>query len=168
VRYASKRALVDDIEREHVRLLDLLATIPASRRREPGVWGDGWTVSDLVAHLAEWQGMFLRWYRDGRAGRTPAMPAPGFTWRDTPALNRAIWRKHRHTSYRRALREFERSYDDVRTLASSLPPKALFTPGHLRWTGTAPLATYLSANTASHYRFARKVLTRWLRSRAAR
>jgi hypothetical protein len=169
MRYASKRALVDDIEAEHVRLIDLLGTIPASRRREPGVWGDGWTVSDLVAHLAAWHLMFLRWHREGREGRRPALPAPGYTWRETPALNRAIWQQHRRTSYGRALRDFERSYEQLLALASSLPPKALFEPGHIGWSGTAPLATYLSANTASHYRFARKVLTRWLRrSPAAR
>jgi hypothetical protein len=167
MRYASKRALVHDIEIEHARLIDLLGTIPASRRRETGVWGDRWTVSDLVAHLAAWHLMFLRWYREGREGRRPALPAPGYKWSETPALNRAIRQKYRHWSYDRALRAFERSYEPVRALAASLPPKVLFTRGYFGWTGTAPLATYLAANTASHYRFARKVLARWLRRTAA-
>jgi hypothetical protein len=168
MRYASKRALLDDIEIEHARLMDLLETIPASRRREAGVWGDRWTVSDLVAHLAEWQLMCLAWYREDREGRRPALPAPGYTWSETPALNRAIRQKHRHWSYDRALRAFEQSYEPLRALAASLPPKVLFTRGYFAWTGTAPLATYLAANTASHYRFARKVLARWLRRTAAR
>ena len=55
MRYTSKEHLVDDIRTEHDRLWELFREVPESRYREAGVWGDGWTVHDLVAHLAEWQ-----------------------------------------------------------------------------------------------------------------
>jgi hypothetical protein len=74
MRFASKAQLVEHIEREQDRFLDLLASVPPSRRREAGAWGDGWTIQDLVAHLTEWHLMFLRWYREGRRGGHPAPP----------------------------------------------------------------------------------------------
>ncbi len=75
-------------------------TLPRSpsRGRELGVWGDGWTLCDLVAHLAEWQHMFLAWYDAGLRGVTPQLPAPSYKWSQTPQLKRAIWEKHRSRS----------------------------------------------------------------------
>eukprot|EP01030_Chromulinospumella_sphaerica_P020127 gene20127-20032_t len=34
--------------------------------------------------------MFLQWYEDGMKGLKPEMPAKGYTWKETPALNREI------------------------------------------------------------------------------
>ena len=131
----------------------------------PGVWGDDWTAKDLFAHLTEWEQMFLGWYRDGLAGRKPSLPAPGFRWNETPRLNRAIWRKHRHASWPSVRRRFDASYVEILTLAESLPEEALLAPGSFAWTKANPLVTYLGANTASHYRTATKILKRWLRQR---
>ena len=161
MRYESKASLLTEIKTEHDTLWGGLDAIPRSRRRDPGVWGDGWCVCDLVAHLAEWQGMFLAWYDDGARGVAPTMPAPGYKWNETPRLNRAIWAKHRGRSEAWIRRFFDAGYRRILGLVEQLPEEALLTPGHYAWTGKFPLTTYLGANTASHYRFAIKVLKRW-------
>jgi hypothetical protein len=163
MRYRSKRDLLAAIEREHRTLVDLLATVPPARYREAGVWGDGWTVNDLLAHLTEWEQMFLRWYREGRRGGTPAMPAPGYRWNETPRLNRDLQRIHRAASVRRVRERFDRSYRQILALARRLSPADLLVPGRMTWTGKLPLSAYLGPNSASHYRFATRVLRRWLR-----
>lgn len=165
MRYDSKEDLLAKIEREHDTLVAMLDGIPASRWDQPGVWGDDWTVTDLVAHLSEWHRMFLRWYREGLEGHTPDMPAPGYKWNQTPGLNREIQRRHRHETPDRARADFEASHAEVVELARGLPEEALLRPGHFGWTGEHPLTTYLGPNTASHYRFAIKVLKRWLGKR---
>jgi len=166
MRYPSKRELLGSIRREHDTLEEVLAQVPRSRYGEAGVWGDGWTVVDLVAHLAEWHAMFLRWYGDGLAGREPVMPAPGFKWNETPALNRSIWEKHRGRSFEAAWEEFSRSYVEIVELVEGLPEDALLEPGHFSWTRKNALVAYLGPNTASHYRFATKVLRRWMKKGA--
>jgi hypothetical protein len=125
--------------------------------------GDGWTVNDLVAHLAEWQRMFLGWYREGLEGVKPRIPAPGYKYREIPKLNRAIWAKYRTSAVAEVQKDFESSYREILDLVDKLPPASLLKPGKFAWTGQNPLTTYLGANTASHYRFATKVLRRWLR-----
>jgi hypothetical protein len=166
MRYRSKQALLDDIRTAHDALHGRLTEIPDLRWDEPGVWGDGWTLSDLVAHLAEWQRMFLSWYADGLRGTAPEMPAPGFTWRETPRLNRTIQEKHRSRSPAAVRADFGSGYDRIVRIVEALPPRQLLRPGHFDWTGKHPLTTYLGANTASHYRFAIKVINRWLKVRS--
>jgi len=166
MRYSSKQELLDSIRREHDTFEEALAQIPGSRYGEAGVWGDGWTVVDLVAHLAEWHAMFLRWCGDGIAGKEPVMPAPGFQWNETPALNRSIWKKHSGQSFEEVWEDFSRSYGEIVYLVEGLSEEVLLEPGHFSWTRKNPLATYLAPNTASHYRFATKVLRRWMRKGA--
>jgi hypothetical protein len=161
MRFASKPALLEQIEHEHRAFVELVQSIPRARYREPGVWGDGWTVHDLLAHLTEWEQMFLRWYREGRRGGTPAMPAPGYKWGQTPALNRAIWRKHHRESVATVLSRFDASYREILSLARRLSPEDLLVPGRFAWTGKLPLSAYLGPNTCSHYRTAGKFLKRW-------
>ena len=166
MRYSSKSELLSDIERQHAAFEDLVDSLPRTRLREPGVWGDDWSVHDLIAHLTEWEQMLLGWHREGLEGRTPAMPAPGYTWRQTPDLNRAIQKKHRRKSSKRVREAFDASYQETLEFAKGLSEDAIFTPGQFAWTGKNALAAYLGANTASHYRTATKIIRRWLRRTA--
>lgn len=163
MKFASKRALIARIECEHAAFLELARKIPKARYREPGVWGDGWSACDLFAHLAEWQRMFLRWFEDGSAGRRPELPAPGYKWSETPALNRAIQRKYAGRSVARVLADFDAHHAEVLALVRRLPERDLLEPGRFAWTGKLPLASYVAPNTCGHYSAARKILARWLR-----
>jgi len=163
MRFRSKREFVESVEQEHQTFVELVRSVSTSRYREEGVWGDGWTIRDLLAHLTEWEQMFLGWHRAGHDGRQPVMPAPGFKWNETPRLNQAIWSKHRSKSARKVIDEFEASYREMFSLIQQLSEEELLTPGHFAWTGKYPLTTYLAPNTCSHYRFATKILKRWLK-----
>jgi hypothetical protein len=168
MRYSSKSALEADIAAEHHRLAALLDDVPPEQYDEPGVWGDDWSLTDLVAHLAEWQMMFLSWYDAGRSGSAVALPAPGYKWSETPRLNRAIWEKHRGRSPADVRTEFEQGHARIQHLVATATAEELFVPGYFPWTGHNALITYLGANTASHYRFARNVIKRWRRRPAPR
>jgi len=165
MRYKSKQALLEDIRTQYHLLCALLGEIPKVRWHESGVWGDGWTLSDLVAHLAEWQHLFLGWCEDGLRGATPQMPAPGYKWSETPRLNRAIWEKHRSRSEAAVQADFYSGYRRIVQLVETLSPEQLLESGHCEWTGKNSLTTYIGPNTASHYRFALKAIKRWLKGR---
>ncbi|MFN0058421.1 MAG: ClbS/DfsB family four-helix bundle protein [Planctomycetota bacterium] len=163
MKYASKKLFIDAIEREHDLLCAIVATIPLARRRVAGVWGSGWNVQDLLAHLTEWEQMFLGWHEAGRRGESPQMPAAGYKWSEAPKLNEAIWRKHRRKSFAAVSAAFAASYEQVLALLKEMTADELLCPGRFAWTGRNPLVTYAAANTASHYRTATKILKRWLR-----
>ena len=164
MRFTTKRQLLQSIEDEHGTFVAMADSIPRRRYSEPGVWGDDWSVKDLFAHLTEWEQMFLRWYREGKGGGRPAVPAPGYKWNQTPELNRAIWSKHRRKSVKRVLAEFDASFEEILSLVRALPQKKLLNPGCFAWTGENALATYLAPNTCNHYRAATRILKRWLRA----
>ena len=163
--FSSKRDLLASIRTEHDTFVTLAGSIPVKRYREGGVWGDGWTIKDLFAHLTEWEQMFLGWYRQGQLDEQPALPAEGYKWNQLPELNRAIWRKHKSRSWKDVRDGFDRSYQEILSLAEDLTERQLLAPGHFPWTKQHPLTSYLAPNTCSHYRTATKILKRWLRQR---
>jgi len=163
MKFATRRDLLERIEAEHAAFLALAESIPKARYRESGVWGEDWSVADLFAHLSEWHRMFLVWFEDGRAGRTPLMPAPGYKWNETPKLNRAIQKRFARHSVARLVAEFDVTHARVLSVVKSLSERDLLTPGRFEWTGKLPLASYVAPNTCSHYVAARKILARWLR-----
>ena len=151
------------MEEEHESFLALVRSVPSRRYKEPGVWGSGWTIHDLLAHLTAWEQMFLRWYDDGLHGKRPVIPAPGYKYSEMPRLNRDIQEQNKDRSTRSVWKDFDASYASIRALAQRLTESQLLAPGSFAWTGKYPLTTYLGPNTCSHYRFAIKVMKRWMR-----
>lgn len=168
MKYSSKQALITDIESQRAALIALLERVPHEDYHAPGVWGDGWTVADLVTHLTAWHEFCLEWYLAGSQGRQVEMPAPGFNWSETPKLNREIQTRYCGAPPHASLDWFNTSHRKLVDLAASLTEDQLMMPGQYAWTGRNALVIYVAANTASHYRFAQKVLRRWLRRHVAR
>lgn len=161
MRYPSKAALLDDVRATRAELVSLLRGIPKRTWREMKIWGDDWDLADLLAHLAEWQRMFLTWHREGTRGEQPAMPAPGYKWNETPKLNHAIRERHRARSCVAIERDFTLRFAEVIALAESLTEAELLKPGRFAWTGKHSIAAYLGPNSASHDRFAIRAIGKW-------
>jgi hypothetical protein len=163
-----KKELLAEIARERTALDDTLALLSPRQMTQSGVTGGGWSVKDILGHLIGWQQMNLDWYDAGLRGEKPAMPAPGFTWRDLPRLNAMIYRKHRRRPLRDVLRDYRTHHQRLLALLASLPDEDLVTLGRYTWTGPSwTLSDYLRANTAAHYLWARQRIRRWLRRQQA-
>jgi len=160
-----KTELLKAIQLERTALDNTLALLATRQMTQPGVTRGGWSVKDILAHLAEWQQMNLDWHAAGLRGEKPELPAPGFSWRELPRLNRMIYRKHRRRSLRAVLHDFHANHDRIVTLVKSLSDSDLVTLGRYSWTGPRwTLSDYFRANTASHYLWARTRIRRWLRA----
>jgi hypothetical protein len=168
-----KQALLGEIRLERAALDDVLAPLTRRQMTMAGVTRGGWSVKDVLAHLAEWQQMNLNWYAAGLRGEQPAIPAPGFTWRELPRLNETIYRKHHRRSLQAVLRDYRSYHERVVALIEALPDADLVTLGRFSWTGSSwTLSDYLRASTAAHYLWARtRIRRRWqtqVRTRTSR
>lgn len=89
MKFKDKQDFLDTSELEWNGFLNLLKQMDEKQRTLDGVWGENWNAKDLMAHIHEWHNMVLRWHREGQKG-TVEMPAPGYKWSETPALNHEI------------------------------------------------------------------------------
>ena len=162
-RPTTKDELLDRMQTEMQLLHDAVTSLDMEDRLAPGACDD-WSVKDLLAHLAAWHEMFLGWEEAGAAGEEPEMPAPGFGWADTPALNEAIWRRTNGDEFEDVAKRFHTSYEAVRKVIESYADEDLFTKRRYRWTGSTSVGSYSVSATSSHYEWARKLIVKYTRT----
>ncbi len=161
-RPATRDELLERIDADYRLLLDAVDDVQPGALTTPGACED-WSVKDLLAHLDAWHELFLGWERAGAAGERPEMPAPGLTWKETPALNQRIWERTRDDdladvrarlddSHRRVLEVVSRYGDD------------LFEKRRYPWTGSTSVGSYAVSATTSHYDWARTLVRRWAKA----
>jgi hypothetical protein len=160
-----KHELLQEIRRERDALNALLQQIPARQMAQAGVTPGGWSVKDILAHILGWQDHLLRWHATELRGETPAVPAPGMTWRDLKRFNQMIYQEHRRRPLKAILHDYEAFHRRMLELIATTPDTDFLAVGRFKWTGPAwTLSDYCRAETASHYRWARKWIRPWLRT----
>jgi hypothetical protein len=152
------------IDKERGALEAFLESLTPEQMVEPGVVGE-WSVKDVLTHLIEWEQMALGWYRTGLREEIPEMPAPGYKWNETPALNQMIYEKHRDRALDDVLAQFEASHQEILGVIQALSNEDLFTAGRYAWTKKNTMGTYFISATSSHYLWARKEIRKGFRAK---
>jgi hypothetical protein len=163
-RFSSKQQLLDEIDRERSKLEALLASIPDDAKTLEVT--DGMSVKDFLAHRAEWGDMMLRWYRESREGKRPAVPTEKYKWNQLKELNAEIYGRFADTPLAEVVDRFNRVQNELRAVIAQTTEDELFTKKHYAFTGTSDLATYFNSATAAHYRSAAKHIRTWWKARS--
>jgi hypothetical protein len=154
---ASRCDLLAEIDAEHARLSALIDRVPASLWTSSRVNTAGWSLKDVLAHVADWAERCDGWCTldDTLTDMTP--PAAGFTWSETRELNHAIYLKRRRHALSRVLRDFTAGHVALRAHAATMDEADLLSIGRFAWCGkTWNVAQHIRANTAAHARWASK------------
>jgi hypothetical protein len=159
-----KENLLKRIQTERRRLEKNLASLSEEEMSITSVIGK-WSVKDILAHLVDWERRFLGWYQAGLQGQVPQTPAPGMTWKDLDRLNQMIYEENKDRSLDSILVDFENSYHEVLETVRAIPEEDFYPVGRFAWTGKSNLATYILANTANHYRWAKTQIRKWMREK---
>ncbi len=159
----SKPELLVEISLEKGKLDLLLDRLNANEMTEPGVTPGGWSVKDILAHLIGWQRMILSFHDAEKRGDCPEVPGHGLTWRETPKLNSLIFEQYRLTPLDEILSGFETHHEEMLGLIDETSDADFVAVGKFRWAGPSwSLSDYIRAETASHYRWARNHIRKWI------
>ncbi|MBD3223820.1 MAG: ClbS/DfsB family four-helix bundle protein [Caldithrix sp.] len=111
-------------------------------------------IRDVLTHLHHWHLMFLNWYKVGMKNEKPDMPAKGYSWKETPQLNKQIWENYQSVEFGEARKMLEESFSEIQQIIKKHTNKELFEKKRYKWTGSTSLGAYIIANTSSHYKWA--------------
>jgi hypothetical protein len=161
---ATKEQMLDEIDKERKALEEFLSTLTPDEKIQPYVLGP-WSVKDVMAHLLEWEQMFLGWHKAGLRGKLPEKPAPGFKWNQLAELNQQIYEKYCDQSLPDVQRRFRASYRQIMKTLHGLSEEDLFTPKRFAWTEKHALFAFILPNTSSHYRWARNEIQKAMKKK---
>ena len=105
--------------------------------------------------------MMLDWYKIGQQGEIPEIPAPGYSWKTTPALNKKIFEEYKSAKCQDILEKLNKTHQELLKIINSHSDKELFTKKLYKWTGTTSLGAYFISSTSSHYAWAGDLIKKW-------
>lgn len=120
-------------------------------------------IRDVLAHLYHWHIMMLDWYRVGKTGKMPDMPAKGYSWKNTPELNQWIRDHYKETDLEEVRNLIQKSHDKIMGLIESHTNEELFQKKRYKWTGSTSLGAYLVSTSSSHYEWALKLIKKGMK-----
>lgn len=164
-RPTNKADLVEAAKEEFQRLWETVETVPSAYRESPGACED-WSVKDLLSHLHAWQEMALRWESEGSTGEQPAVPAEGFTFAETPALNQAIFERTRDHGWDAVVADLNATHGALLAVIDGYDNEDLFTKKRYAWTRSTSVGVYMVSATSSHYLWASKLIRKYAKSLA--
>ena len=115
-------------------------------------------ISDILCHLHHWHLMMMEWHTIGMTGEKPEMPAKGYTWKTTPALNHWIFENYRETKLSESKKLLKSSFNKLKNIIEGHSNEELFTKKKYKWTNSTSMGSYLVSATSSHYDWALKLI----------
>ena len=127
-------------------------------KKKEAHWGRDKNLRDVLVHLYEWHQLLINWVQSNSEGSSkPFIPEP-YNWKTYGEMNIDFWKKHQDTDLEDIRDMFQKSHEDVMSLAETFSNEELFSKGAYKWVGGSTLGSYFVSVTASHYDWAIKKL----------
>jgi hypothetical protein len=157
----SKTRILESIQSGRKALQATLEGMSEVHMTEPGV-ESGWSVKDILVHIAAWEGMMVGWVEASLRGETPDRPPPGKTWDDLDGLNAQIYADNKDKALDEVRMDFQASHQRVLRLVQAMTEEELLDPGRFEWLQGDPMWHLVAANTWWHFNEHRETIVHWL------
>ncbi len=156
-----KAQVLEAITSERNHLDSLIAPLSDAQLCQPGLAG-GWSVKDVLAHIAAWEKRCLDGIETGLRGGTPIWPEAGYTWQDTDRLNEETFQENKDRSLEDVQTESRKSYEQFLALVERLSDEDLNDPQRFPWTEGESILAFIADNSYNHYREHSEQIRAWL------
>lgn len=156
----------------------LLDQLNETKLIEPRVF-DGWTIKDVLAHLAAWERLEIGWMEAVLRDETPLLYAPGFEWDESDwrkrvdaidRFNAHILEESKGRSLDAVLAEFRTVQQRMLELMSQVPEHSLTEPGVFFWLAVETQRepwTPIPVNSYEHYFQHIRLIHAWMEGQEA-
>jgi hypothetical protein len=136
----------------------LIAQIPDSARTEPALAG-GWSVKDLIAHVAAYENWTAAQIRAANEGRAPTdrelygveeMPPDPEGW-DLDCQNAAIYARYKEMPLAAVMTFSSQAFADLITAVAAISDEDFAKSGVQTWTGDRTLLEIIPEQCYAHY-----------------
>lgn len=149
-RAQNKQQLLEFGKKEFDRLMGLVGALTPDQRDKEYIF-DNRTTKDIVAHLMAWQLLELTWYLEGMDGKKPAIPSPGYTFKDAPKLNEKLYQEYKSIIWDDLINKFTKTHRQLLNIVNKHTDEELSTKKKYAWTGSTSITCYLVSALSSHY-----------------
>ena len=112
---------------------------------------DELTIKDILAIRLWWCKAVCDWIEAGRKGIEIALPAEGYTWQQTPALNADIAENSQEIPYNQIIDDLYKVKSEIMRMIDQLDDRELTELNMFSWTDKWPVMRWISVNTSTQF-----------------
>jgi hypothetical protein len=159
---ANKTSILNEMSTSYAALEDILASLNKTQYFTEGVI-PGWSIKDILAHIACWHHRLLKWLEAAVRNEEPAISGPDNV-EEMDKLNAQFYQENKSRSLDEVLADFRTSYQYIFDIVQAMPEEDLISPHRFVWSKGEPLWQAIAGDSYEHYREHIKQIQEWLTS----
>jgi hypothetical protein len=157
-----KTSILNEMSTNYTALEEILATLDKTQYFTEGVI-PGWSIKDMLAHIASWHHRLLMWLDAAIGNGEPAISGPDNV-EEMDALNAQFYQENKSRPLDEVLTDFRTTHQQIMDIVQAIPEDDLISPNRFAWLKGEPLWQVIAGDTFEHYREHIKQIQEWLAS----
>jgi hypothetical protein len=155
-----KASIFNEMRTNYAALEEILAPLDKTQMTTRGVI-DGWSIKDILAHIASWHHRLLTWLDAAIRNVEPAISGPDSV-EEMDALNAQFYQENKSRPLDEVLTDFRTTHQQIMDIIQAMREEDLISPQRFAWTQGSPLWQLVAGDTYEHYQEHRKQIQEWL------
>ncbi|HWZ18062.1 MAG TPA: ClbS/DfsB family four-helix bundle protein [Ktedonobacteraceae bacterium] len=157
-----KKSILKEMGTSYAALEEILTSLDKTQYFTEGVI-PGWSIKDILAHIASWQHRLLRWLDAAMRNEEPAISGPNNV-EEMDALNAQFYDENKALPLDEVLTDFRTTHQHIMDIVQAMPEEDLMSPHRFAWSKGEPLWQAIAGDTYEHYREHIEQIQEWLPS----
>ena len=158
----NKTSILDEMSTSYATLEEILATLDKMQFFTEGVI-PGWSIKDMLAHIASWHHRLLKWLEATVQNEEPAISGPDNV-EEMDALNAQFYQENKSRPLDEVLTDFRTTHQQIMDIVQAMPEDDLMSPHRFAWSHERPLWHLIAGDTFEHYQEHLAQIQEWLAS----
>jgi hypothetical protein len=157
-----KATILNEMRTHYTALEEILAPLDKTLFTTEGVI-PGWSIKDMLAHIASWHHRLLMWLDAAVRNEEPAISGPDSV-EEMDALNAQFDHENKSRLLDEVLTDFRSTHQQIFNIVQAMPENDLISPHRFAWSQGKPLWHLVAGDTYEHYREHLAQIQEWLAS----
>ncbi len=155
-----KISIIKEMDTSYAAFEEILTSLDKTQYFIEGVI-PGWSIKDILAHIASWQHRLLRWLDAAVRNVEPAISGPNNV-EEMDALNAQFYQENKALPLDEVLTDFRTTHQHIMDIVQAMPEEDLMSPYRFSWSKGEPLWQAIAGDTYEHYREHIEQIQEWL------
>ena len=155
-----KASILNEMRTYYAALEEILTPLDKTQMTTEGVI-PGWSIKDMLAHIASWHHRLLTWLDAAIRNVEPIISGPDSV-EEMDALNAQFYQENKSRPLDEVLTDFRTTYQQIMDLIQAMPEDNLINPDRFAWSKGEPLWQAIAGDTYEHYQEHIAQIQEWL------
>ena len=155
-----KTSILNEMRTRYAALEEILTTLDKTQYFTEGVI-PGWSIKDILAHIASWHHRLLIWLDAAVRNEEPTISGPDSV-EEMDALNAQFYQENKSRPLDEVLIDFRTTHQQIIDIVQAMPEEDMISPHRFAWSQGKPLWHLIAGDTFEHYQEHVAQIQEWL------